>query len=85
MTNQKIPRYHLLDGEQPRVVDTYKEYPNMKLKFISENGYVYVGLQNGIKLFMSMHCASDNIEEVEEYINILKEIRSKGYLKDFFD
>lgn len=82
---QKIPRYHLLDGKHPRVVDIYKEYPNKRLKFIFENGYVYVGCQNGKKLFMSMHCASDNIEEVEEYMEELKKIRSEVYLKKFLD
>lgn len=80
-----IPRYHLKDGDIPQVVDVYETYPNEKLTIIQDNGYTYVGTSKGKKLFMSMHCMSNDIEEVKEYIEFLKNLRSNNSFKDLLD
>ncbi len=76
----RIPRYHLNDdGESPRVVDIYEEYPNQQFKLIYERGYIYLGNTNGEKLFMSMHCMSDKKEDVEKVEKYLIRVRQKDY------
>lgn len=78
-----IPRYHLRDDITPTVVDVYELYPNQKLKLINYHGYVYVGNEYGERYFMSMHCMSDDKEEVQKYVDKLIEIRKDFSLKEF--
>ena len=72
-----LERYHLNDGDKPEVVDIYEKYPNQKFKLIYQNGYVYVGNEEGERFFMSMHCMSNSKEVVEDYIEHLQKIRGK--------
>lgn len=79
-----MPRYHLLDGEPPRVLDIEKEYPRAKygkLKFIYDRGYIWVGTADGIKLFESEHCYYYKREPVQEYVEYLIKKRAKDWFE----
>lgn len=80
-----IPRYHFKDGDNPQIIDVYETYPNEKLTIIQDNGYTYVGTSKGKKLFMSMHCMSNDIEEVKEFAEYLKKLRDDNSFKDLLD
>ena len=84
MNKRPMLRYHLLDGEPPRVVDIEEEYPREKygrLKFIYDRGYIWVGMQNGTKLFESNHVASNDRKDVEDYVRYLIILRTKDWVK----
>lgn len=58
-----VPKYHIDDSENPRIIDIYTAYPKCvygDLKLIYENGYVWVWSPKRGKLFMSMHGYSNN-------------------------
>lgn len=79
-----MPRYHLVDGEPPRVLDIEEEYPRAKygkLKFIYDRGYIWVGTADGVKLFESNHCCDYKREPVQEYVDYLIKLRTKDWFK----
>lgn len=80
-----FPRYHLVDGNPPKCIDIYKEYGKKKFQFVEHNGYLYVADSKGKLYFMSMHYASNNRKNVENYIKYLLEIRADLSLKDLLD
>ena len=80
-----FPRYHLIDGNPPKCIDIYKKYGKRKFQFVVKGGYIYVANSRGRLYFMSMHCSSNNKEDVEEYIKYLIDLRSDTSLIDLLD
>lgn len=80
-----VPRYHLVDGNPPECVDIYKKYGKRKFQFVEHCGYIYVANSRGRRYFMSMHCVSNNKEDIEEYIKYLIDLRSDRSLIDLLD
>lgn len=67
LNNKDIPRYHIRDDEHPHIVDIYTAYPKQfygDLKFLYDNGYVWLISTKKGKLFTTMHGCTDNLAEI---------------------